>query len=68
MMHQNHARQAELFINKIPCGAGAANCRYVLNKLLPEGSILDVHFPNDNGQIITWRFIGGVKRWQERQP
>jgi hypothetical protein len=65
-MHQNNVQQAELFINKIPCGAGAANCRYVLNKLLPRGSTLDVHFPDAQGQVTTWRFIGGVKGWQEQ--
>jgi hypothetical protein len=33
--------------------------------LLPPGAVLDVHFPNASGGITTWRFIGGVARWEE---
>jgi hypothetical protein len=64
-MHQNGVQAAELFINKVPCETGAAKCRYVLNKLLPEGSFLDVRFPNDSGGVSTWRFMHGVERWLE---
>jgi hypothetical protein len=49
----------------VPCETGAAKCRFVLNKLLPEGSTLDVRFPNDLGGVSTWRFQHGVERWLE---
>jgi len=51
--------------NKAPCDIGRAKCRYVLHKLLPAGSVLDVHFPNDSGGISTWRFVAGRKGWSE---
>jgi len=65
-MHRHRIAQAELFINQIPCAKGAAKCRYVLYKLLPEAAVLDVHFPDDAGRVGTWRFIGGVKGWSEQ--
>jgi hypothetical protein len=64
-MRMHGVNQAELFINQVPCAAGAAKCRYVLNKLLAPGAILDVHFPNASGGVSTWRFIGGVTGWSE---
>ena len=66
VMHQDGVTAAELFINKVPCATGAAKCRYVLGKLLPQGSVLDVHFPDESGGIRTWRFTGGVKGWSEQ--
>jgi len=65
-MHQNNVRHADLFINKAPCDIGRAKCRYVLHKLLPPGSVLDVHFPDDSGTVRTWRFASGSKGWSER--
>ena len=44
---------------------GRAKCRYVLYKLLPGGSVLDVYFPDDIGGVSTWRFVGGAKGWSE---
>lgn len=64
-MHKNKIKYAELLINQVPCAKGAAKCRYVLHKLLPEGATLDVIFPNERAGISTWRFIGGVKGWSE---
>ncbi len=64
-MHEKTLDHADLFINKAPCDIGRAKCRYVLHKLLPEGSVLDVHFPNDSGGVSTWRFVGGTKGWSE---
>ena len=64
-MHQTKASRADLYINKVPCDIGRAKCRYVLHKLLPAGSTLDVHFPNDGGGVTTWRFVGGTKGWSE---
>lgn len=66
VMHKKQIMKAELFINKVPCGTGPAKCQYVLHKLLPQGAILDVHFPSDSGGVRTWRFTGGVKGWSER--
>jgi hypothetical protein len=65
VMHQTNAHRADLYINKAPCEIGRAKCRYVLHKLLPAGSVLDVHFPNDSGGVTTWRFVGGIKGWSE---
>jgi hypothetical protein len=65
-MHQHHITRADLYINKVPCEIGRAKCRYVLHKLLPPGSVLDVHFPNDQGTISTWRFVSGRQGWSEQ--
>lgn len=65
IMRQRAVERAELFINKAPCATGAAKCRFVLNKLIPAGSVLDVRFPNEQGGTTTWRFTGGVKGWKE---
>lgn len=65
VMHQQKAEHADLYINKVPCGRGRAMCRYVLHKLLPSGSVLDVHFPRDSGGTTTWRFTAGTKGWSE---
>lgn len=73
LMHQTKSpeqdsgrpQRADLFINKAPCDIGRAKCRHVLHKLLPHGSVLDVHFPNDRGGVSTWRFAGGTKGWSE---
>jgi len=65
VMNEYAVKDADLFINKAPCGdpPGAANCRFVLNKLLPEGSTLRVHFPSDDGSVTVWTFKAGVPRW-----
>jgi hypothetical protein len=63
-MQQGGVQQADLFINKVPCGIGPAKCRFVLNKLLPPGATLDVHFPNGAGGVSIWRFVGGQPGWQ----
>lgn len=63
IMHEFNLGKAELFINKAPCGVGAAKCRFVLNKLLPEGSQLLVHFPGEDGGVTTWLFQHGVPKW-----
>jgi len=63
LMHEFNIKEAELFINKVPCGVGAAKCRFVLNKLLPEGSSLLVHFPGEEGGVTTWLFQHGVPKW-----
>ena len=65
-MHQHKVQQANLYINKAPCDIGRAKCRYVLHKLLPTGSVLDVHFPNDSGGISTWRFVSGIEKWRQQ--
>jgi hypothetical protein len=65
VMHQRSLKHADLYINKVPCDIGRAKCRYVLHKLLPPGSVLDVHFPNDSGGISTWRFTAVCKGWSE---
>jgi hypothetical protein len=64
-MHQNGITQADLFTNRMPCDVGAAKTPHVLNKLLPAGSTLDVHFPADDGGTGVWRFIGGQPGWTE---
>jgi SCP1.201-like deaminase len=63
VMNELKISEAELFVNKQPCGAGAANCRFVLSKLLPDGATLVVKFPADGGGIATWLFQGGVPGW-----
>lgn len=63
IMRQTGATEAELFINKPPCSTGA-QCRYNLHKILPENSTLIVHFPDETGKIVTWRFKAGVPRWE----
>lgn len=65
IMREREVKRAELFINKAPCATGAAKCRFVLNKLIPAGSVLDVRFPNEQGGATTWRFTGGEKGWKE---
>jgi SCP1.201-like deaminase len=56
---------AELFLNKPPCPEGGM-CRYNLNKLLPDGAVLPVHFLGDDGVTVhTWIFRAGVARWVE---
>jgi nucleic acid/nucleotide deaminase of polymorphic system toxin len=56
-------KDADLYINLPPCGTGAAKCRFVLYKLLPEGSTLRVHFPAADGTMTDWDFQGGVPGW-----
>jgi hypothetical protein len=63
VMNELGIKGADLYINKPPCGAGAANCRFVLNKLLPEGATLRVHFLNTDGTVGEWDFTGGVPGW-----
>jgi hypothetical protein len=65
LMNEQGVKDADLFINKVPCGdpPGPANCRFVLHKLLPEGSTLRVHFPADDGSVDVWTFKSGVPRW-----
>jgi hypothetical protein len=65
-MHQHHSTHADLYINKVPCEIGRAKCRYVVRKLLPPGSVLDVHFPIDQGTVSTWRFTAGRRGWSEQ--
>lgn len=66
LMRQRDVGHAELHINLPPCGPrGRANCRMVLNKLMPVGATLDVHFPKDDGTVGTWRFTGGQPLWKE---
>ncbi|TMD89974.1 MAG: hypothetical protein E6I73_09290 [Chloroflexi bacterium] len=66
IMNELGIKNADLFINKPPCGPGAANCRTVLFKLLPEGSTLRVHFLNVDGTVGEWDFTGGVPGWVEK--
>ena len=63
LYHQYGLEYGELFINKAPCSTGAM-CRYNLGRILPDGAVLDVHFLNDSGSISTWRFTGGLEKWQ----
>jgi SCP1.201-like deaminase len=65
LMNEYGVKDADLFINKVPCGdpPGPANCRFVLHKLLPEGSTLRVHFPGDDGSVTVWTFKSDVPRW-----
>lgn len=66
LMRKHDLLEAELFINKAPCGAGAAMCRFVTNKLIPPNSTLKVNFPDaSTGQIRTWLFEHGVPKWKE---
>ena len=65
IMRELNIKDADLYINKPPCGEGSAKCRFVLYKLLPEGSTLRIHFPGDDGTVQVWTFRGGVPRWQE---
>ncbi|MGH7295432.1 MAG: DddA-like double-stranded DNA deaminase toxin, partial [Polyangiaceae bacterium] len=62
LMHTEGITDADLFINKAPCASGAM-CRYNLNKILPPGSTLRVHFLEENGTVTTWTFHGGVPGW-----
>ena len=66
LMRRFNIRSAELFINKVPCGgASPAMCRFVLQKLMPPGAKLKVHFPDPNtGQTRTWLFEGGADGWR----
>ncbi|GLY29798.1 hypothetical protein Kisp02_31630 [Kineosporia sp. NBRC 101731] len=66
-MRKTGAKYGSLFLNKRPCGRGAANCSTVLQKLLGPGQVLDVTFIDevDSGRVKTWRFVGGIKRWKE---
>lgn len=38
-------------------------CRFNLNKIIPKGSTLYVHFPNEAGEESIWQFISGVAKW-----
>jgi hypothetical protein len=64
VMQQLGITDADLYINRAtgPC-AQAAQCRYVLYKLVPEGAELRVHFPDGVGGTHVWKFQGGVPRW-----
>jgi hypothetical protein len=63
LFYQYGLDYGELFVNKPPCATGAM-CRYNLGRILPQGSVLDVSFPDPNGGVSTWQFTGGVPRWQ----
>jgi hypothetical protein len=39
-------------------------CRHNLNKILPHGSTLYVHFIETDGKISTWLFEAGVPGWK----
>ncbi|HEX6685587.1 MAG TPA: DddA-like double-stranded DNA deaminase toxin [Candidatus Limnocylindrales bacterium] len=67
IMRQEGIMDADVFINRDtgPCESAGA-CRYVLHKLIPEGSTMRVHFPDASGTgVRTWTFTGGVPRWTE---
>jgi hypothetical protein len=66
LMHEFTIKDADLYINKPPCGPGAAKCRFVLYKLLPEGSTLRVHFIAADGTPTEWTFRGGVPGWEAK--
>ncbi len=63
IMHKYGINQAELFINKAPCGTGAM-CRHNLHRILPPGAKLLIHFLETNGKISTWLFESGVPGWR----
>ena len=64
IMRQEGIMDADVFINRDtgPC-ASAGSCRFVLHKLIPEGSTMRVHFPDPAGGVSTWTFTGGVPGW-----
>ena len=63
IMRQEGITSADLYINKPPCSTGAM-CRFNLNKILPENSTLNVHFPNEFGVETIWQFKSGTARWK----
>ena len=40
-----------------------AMCRFNLNKILPNDSMLIVHFPDESGNIVTWQFESKIPKW-----
>ena len=64
IMIQEKITTAELYINKPPCNTGAM-CRFNLNRILPEGYTLNVHFPDISGNEVIWQFKGGILKWIE---
>jgi hypothetical protein len=44
LMRHGELKQAELFINRVPCG-GVRGCDALLPRMLPEGSELTVRGP-----------------------
>jgi hypothetical protein len=64
IMRKHGVMDADLFINQVPCGPGAAACRFVLHKLIPPGAKLRVHFLNQNQTVGTWLFEGGIPKWR----
>jgi hypothetical protein len=64
LMHINRVKDADLYINNIPCDKGG-QCRFNLAKIMPEGSTLRVHFPDpSDGSIKVWEFRHGVPPWR----
>jgi hypothetical protein len=66
VMHKHGVKDADLFINQAPCKKSGM-CRYNLHKILPQGSTLRVHFPDDGGTVMTWEFRHGRPKWMELQ-
>ena len=62
IMRQEGISSAELYINKPPCNTGAM-CRFNLSKILPDGSKLNVHFPDIDGNEVIWQFKSGTPKW-----
>ena len=65
-MRQEGITSADLYINKPPCSTGAM-CRINLNKILPENSTLNVHFPNEFGVETIWQIKSGTARSKHKQ-
>jgi hypothetical protein len=65
IMRQCCITQATLYINQKPCRVAPASCQTTIHRALPQGSVLEVVYENDDHTTTgTGRFIGGVG-WQE---
>ncbi|AVT32940.1 hypothetical protein C6361_29650 [Plantactinospora sp. BC1] len=52
LMRQNGIPNAELYINRVPCGSGNG-CAAMLPHMLPEGATLRVYGPNGYDRTFT---------------